>query len=290
MWLCLCLFAGVLDAGGAAFVGPAGHRVAKMAGEDHVRDLVRQDRVEEPLGRALDRHPPAVDFAPIEDEGGGPAGPQVRLPPGPSSRRAPTSRAWSCPARKWPSRGGVFRRLADLVAELGIGGFHHEIGRDEMCAHRNHQRDQQQCSANHEQSLLAGGRPKSAFFADLCVHPCSQGAAVGPFRRPLIYYLPRKPQIPVFMHYGGELRNHESPKERKSEEREDGISGVSWRVSPHHPAAHDTCGACGRVFSGRVRAGGRPGCDFHRRIASHGGCSDVPPPPAAAVRPDRLPR
>ena len=79
---CFGSFAGVLDRGAGPFVGPAGQRLAKVRGEDRVRHFVRQHRVENPLERTLDRHPPAEHFAVLEDEARRAAGAQVVGRPG----------------------------------------------------------------------------------------------------------------------------------------------------------------------------------------------------------------
>ena len=59
---------------GPAFVRPAWKRLAEMAGEDHVRDLVRQYGIENPLPRTLNVHLPTERPAVVEHEAGGAPG------------------------------------------------------------------------------------------------------------------------------------------------------------------------------------------------------------------------
>jgi hypothetical protein len=49
----LGFLAGVLDRGAGPFVGPARQRLAKVRGENRVRDFVRQHAVEQPLGHLI---------------------------------------------------------------------------------------------------------------------------------------------------------------------------------------------------------------------------------------------
>ena len=58
------LFGVVLDGRAGPFVGPPRQRTAEMRGENRVRDLVRQHRIEDPLLRSLHGHPPAKNLHP----------------------------------------------------------------------------------------------------------------------------------------------------------------------------------------------------------------------------------
>jgi hypothetical protein len=62
----------------APLVGPTGEGLPKVGRKNRVGDLVRQDRIEHPLARALDVHPPTVDFAGVEDEARRSAGAERR--------------------------------------------------------------------------------------------------------------------------------------------------------------------------------------------------------------------
>ncbi len=121
-------FAGVFYRGGAAFVGPAWQRTTEAAGEDHVGDLVRQDRVEDPLGRTLDVHPPTIHLPAVKQEGGGPASSEVRA-------HVDRHRAGLRPVGHGltgPENGQLpailLRSLADLLGQLGIRRLHDEVG------------------------------------------------------------------------------------------------------------------------------------------------------------------
>ncbi len=126
------------------FVGPARQRLAEVAGEDHVGDFVRQHRVEDPLARALDRHPPAEDFAAVEDERGGPAGAEVRADlDGHHARLRPVGHRLAQP-RDGQVAAIVFGRLGNLLGETGVGRLDDEVGRPLPRAHRHQQQHYQQ--------------------------------------------------------------------------------------------------------------------------------------------------
>ena len=120
-------FADVLDRCGAALVGPARQRLAEVAGEDHVGDLVRQHGIEDPLLRTLNRHPPARHLAILKLKRG--------APPAPSCGPAWTVITQGCdqsgmvlPTRPRPARGGMVGRLRDHAGEVGIRRFNDIIG------------------------------------------------------------------------------------------------------------------------------------------------------------------
>ena len=73
--------ANILDAGGGALIGPSRQRAAEAGGHYHMRDFVRQNRVEQTAVRALDLHSPAVDLPAVEHECGRSTGAQIFRPP-----------------------------------------------------------------------------------------------------------------------------------------------------------------------------------------------------------------
>ena len=137
-------FAGMFDAGGAPLVGPAGQRLAEVAGENHMGDLVRQDGIEDPLGRALDRHVPIEHFAAVEDEGGSAAGAAADLH-GHHARLRPVGHRLA-----EPLDGQVvaifFGHLGHLAGEVGVGRLDDEVGAALLRAHRDQQHGRQASS------------------------------------------------------------------------------------------------------------------------------------------------
>ena len=114
------LLAGALHARGPALVGPARQRAAEWRGIDHVRDFVRQHRIEHPLRRALNGH--LASRRPRR--GRRRTWSRRRRPdavqPGRSSGRAAPSWASPGPATRWPDRGGI-ARLSGRFARASRG-------------------------------------------------------------------------------------------------------------------------------------------------------------------------
>ena len=138
---CLLPFAGVLDRGAGPFVGPARQRLAKVRGKDRVRHFVRQHRVENPLQRALDRHPPAEHFAVVEHEARRAAGAQLVADLG--RDRAGLGPVGHLVAEPFDGQVAaiLLGRAADLLGHLRRGGLDDEIRRAITRAQRPRRRN-----------------------------------------------------------------------------------------------------------------------------------------------------
>jgi len=63
-----CSFLRMLHTGGGAFIGPTRQWSTKMGRQDHVGDFVREDRIHDSPGRALNGHSPTEHLPPVENK------------------------------------------------------------------------------------------------------------------------------------------------------------------------------------------------------------------------------
>ena len=119
--------AAVLDRCARALVRPAGQGLAEVAGENGVRHLVRQHRVEDALAAALDLHLPAEHLAAVENERGRPARAESRRDlGGQAARLTPLGHRATDPLDR-EVVAPLFGRLADLTGELRRRRFDDEV-------------------------------------------------------------------------------------------------------------------------------------------------------------------